>query len=57
MSLLFSTAIPGFREASPGSSGLVAVTADHLEVRSGPVRLVLLTQASSPADGPALNLP
>ena len=53
----FSTAIPGFREASQGSSGLVAVTADHLEVRSGPVRLVLLTQASSPADGPALNLP
>lgn len=48
--------IPGFREAAPGSSGLVAVTTDHLEVSSGPVRLVLMTTGPL-ARGPSHNLP
>ncbi len=41
-----SLEIPGFRAAAEGSSGLVASTNDHLEVSSGPVRLVLLTSSS-----------
>ena len=42
--------IPGFRAAGAPDAGLLASSTEHLEVSSGPVRLVLVPFASATSD-------